>query len=573
GALETSQALKDAATSARKGKVGEAAMHATEAVPMVGQPIAARIRQAQTGDAKGALGAALVDALMTALGVRGMLEGETPGAAPETIQPEAAPAPPPPRVAAGALPAAPEVKALPPGPRAPREAIGEGLQSNIGPGEKPIQLPERTPKTIPPSRKPIAAGPTTIDPRELTKGRPKKTAATAPAETKAPSATDLKLQIKQLDTQYRTLNDRLVNTRKFEVSHKITAKQRVLAAKIKELRGQLDTIEPRPEAKPLSKPAPEEERIGPRIGGAKTYQQERPAKTVAAPSEPKQSKTPTYDRLPPEMREAVDSLTAAHSHLPQMLREANEADMRKLSESGTPRKEQYARLVAKEAGIEPEPKNTGSNVADLLKSLGGEKPEARPLTKDAEELPAPKPAPGADERTPIGERRLIDEGLPAGSAERRLAERRTNVAQGAGPVMRRGIIDEANKIINDPEATPEEKRIARERIADLQAHPGETAEPVDIAKVRAAQERTRGNAGGRPEAPAGMTWVGEGGEPSKNPKRGELPPRTADTMSDAIALSSPSGRMSERARNAATERLGKQLFGEKGLAAPKGPEE
>lgn len=566
GALETSQSLKDAATSARQGKVGEAAIHATEAVPMVGQPIAARIRQAQTGDRKGALGAALVDALMTALGVRGMLEGETPGAAPEAIQPETAL----PRPVAGNLPAAPEVKALPPGPRAPREAIGEGLQSNIGPGEKPIPLPERTPKTIPPSEKPIAAGPTTIDPRELTKGRPTKTAATAPSETKAPSANDLKLQIKQLDTQYRTLNDRLVNTRKFEVSHKITAKQRVLAAKIKELRGQLDQIEPRPEAKPLSRPAPEDEKIGSRIGGAKTYQQERPTKAEAAPSEQKQSKTPTYDRLPPEMREAVDSLTAAHSHLPQMLREANEADMRKLSESGTARKEQYARLVAKEAGIEPEPKNTGSNVADLLKSLGGEKPEAQPLSKPPEE---PELAAGADERTPIGERRLIDEGLPAGSTERRLAERRANVAQGAGPVMRRGIIDEANQIIKDPEATPEEKRIAQERIADLKAHPGETGEPADITKVRAAQERTRGNASNRPEAPAGMTWVGEGGEPSKNPRRGELPPRTADTMSDAIALSSPSGRMSERARTAATERLAKELFGERGLPAPKGPEE
>lgn len=40
------------------------------------------------------------------------------------------------------------------------------------------------------------------------------------------------------------------------------------------------------------------------------------------------------------------------------------------------------------------------------------------------------------------------------------------------------------------------------------------------------------------------------------------PKRTADTMSDAIALSSPSGRMSKRARKQATERLSKALFGE-----------
>lgn len=36
--------------------------------------------------------------------------------------------------------------------------------------------------------------------------------------------------------------------------------------------------------------------------------------------------------------------------------------------------------------------------------------------------------------------------------------------------------------------------------------------------------------------------------------------RTLDTMSDAIALASPSGRMSRRAREAAENRLGKALF-------------
>jgi hypothetical protein len=40
-----------------------------------------------------------------------------------------------------------------------------------------------------------------------------------------------------------------------------------------------------------------------------------------------------------------------------------------------------------------------------------------------------------------------------------------------------------------------------------------------------------------------------------------LPPRTADTMSDAIALSSPSGRMSKRARAAASRRIAVALFG------------
>ena len=44
-----------------------------------------------------------------------------------------------------------------------------------------------------------------------------------------------------------------------------------------------------------------------------------------------------------------------------------------------------------------------------------------------------------------------------------------------------------------------------------------------------------------------------------------LPPRTADTMSEAIALSSPSGKMSKRARDQANKRLAVKLFGKKGL--------
>ena len=48
-----------------------------------------------------------------------------------------------------------------------------------------------------------------------------------------------------------------------------------------------------------------------------------------------------------------------------------------------------------------------------------------------------------------------------------------------------------------------------------------------------------------------------------------LPERSGDTMSEAIALSSPSGRMSQRARAAATRRLAVALFGPDGLAAPR----
>jgi hypothetical protein len=44
-----------------------------------------------------------------------------------------------------------------------------------------------------------------------------------------------------------------------------------------------------------------------------------------------------------------------------------------------------------------------------------------------------------------------------------------------------------------------------------------------------------------------------------------------NTMGEAIALSSPSGRMSKRARKAANERLRKALFGD-GLARPTAPQ-
>lgn len=48
----------------------------------------------------------------------------------------------------------------------------------------------------------------------------------------------------------------------------------------------------------------------------------------------------------------------------------------------------------------------------------------------------------------------------------------------------------------------------------------------------------------------------------------KLPPRTADTMSEAIALSSPNGRMSKRTKDAATKRLSTALFGPNGLQGP-----
>ena len=51
-----------------------------------------------------------------------------------------------------------------------------------------------------------------------------------------------------------------------------------------------------------------------------------------------------------------------------------------------------------------------------------------------------------------------------------------------------------------------------------------------------------------------------------------LPPRTSDTMIDAIALSSPCGRMSKSARNAAEKRLAVALFGPAGLIPAQRPD-
>ena len=56
-------------------------------------------------------------------------------------------------------------------------------------------------------------------------------------------------------------------------------------------------------------------------------------------------------------------------------------------------------------------------------------------------------------------------------------------------------------------------------------------------------------------------------------KPGKLPERTANTLSDAIALSSPSGRTSKRAHAAARARLRQELFGPNGLPGPQAPEQ
>ena len=409
---------------------------------------------------------------------------QTPTVIPPSGEIIAAPGQPQP--ALGAAPARP---GLPPGPRTPREELGEGLQSNIGPGEKPIPLPERNPTRIPPGEKPIPVGPSTVDPRELTKsnGKPPRTSGgnnMPPKAAAEPTLQDKKVQLAELNARYRKLDEQLSRTKSYEVTKQITAKMRPLSDQRNALRAEIEKVEPRPEAKPLT-PL---EKIGPRIGGeGMTHAQPRgtvPPRDVQP--ERAASKTPTYDKLPQEMKDAVDAIQKEHDHLPQSLREGQEADLRKLSEPGTPRKEQFAKLVANESG------------AKL-----GSVPEARPLT---------------DRRTPIGERRLGEEPVPEGQ-ERRAAGRRVS---DTGPsIARMGLAANLREIIADPEATERDKRIATEQLGDLQANRFERAEEsTDVGKVRAAQQSVRsGKGNGKPEPPAGMTWVGEGGEPSRTPTR------------------------------------------------------
>ena len=51
-----------------------------------------------------------------------------------------------------------------------------------------------------------------------------------------------------------------------------------------------------------------------------------------------------------------------------------------------------------------------------------------------------------------------------------------------------------------------------------------------------------------------------------------IPQRTADTMSEAISMSSPSGHTSKRAQEAAAARLSEALFGPGGLQRPTCPQ-
>lgn len=373
-----------------------------------------------------------------------------------------------PRTAAGALPQGKEPLALPPKPGlAPEE-----IRTNLGPRRKgPIALPAQTPTRIPSGLKPIALGESAVvDPREVSKanGKPS-TAAIARPQT----AQDLRVRIAQLDKRDRELTDAMGRARAGSEANSARIKElRKISAERSDVRTQLETIAPRPTAKPLNADF-YSEKFGPRVGGeGKTNVAEAAPKAVE-----KVSKSPTYEKLPPELREVVDRVAQQHNHLPQSLREADEAEHRKLAAPGTPLKEQVARRIARDEGLA----YTGRN---------GETVEPKPLAK-----------PLSERRTPIGERRLEDEGPPEGTAERRINERRAAVQQGGREVMRSAIAQNARDILRDPEATEHDKAVAQGQLDDMQAHRGEASELTDIGEARKAANR--------PEPPKSGAKVGD----------------------------------------------------------------
>ncbi len=80
-------------------------------------------------------------------------------------------------------------------------------------------------------------------------------------------------------------------------------------------------------------------------------------------------------------------------------------------------------------------------------------------------------------------------------------------------------------------------------------------------------KKLRVDAGG--EGSRGGHIIGHTGSGKPVYSKSGLPARTGATMGEAIAMSSPSGRMSKRSKEAATKRLSTALFGEGGLEAPK----
>jgi hypothetical protein len=354
------------------------------------------------------------------------------------------------------LPAGPDTRALPP---APSEAIERAANVNIAPGEKPIPLPAQTPTRIGPGAEPIAAGPS-AEAAELG-FRPIRKASTEPRAAKsAPTVNEMRPQLAELDARYKRLDDQLRTARSYNTAKQLTAKLRPLSEQRNALRADIEKIEPRPEAKPFTiSPDTRTGQVVPERGPAA----EKPPESAArGPASPRLA-TPTWDSLPPEHQEAVRGIMESHEHQPQALQEATDVELKKLSDKGTPLREQFARLHAKDLGLPVHAERAGVTASDFLASVQGAKQEATPFSTTAE-TPARGPSRSAEAReqritggrnaTPADMQRTLEEDI------RQLEEKTRSAKPGLERQLAEGRLKQN-----------------REMLADLRAGKAPTVEP------------------------------------------------------------------------------------------------
>jgi hypothetical protein len=262
--------------------------------------------------------------------IRGLL---TSGARPQ--QPITAGAPAGPR----ALPSERSVPPMSPSRRLP--AVGETSPTRTARGvltTPPLALPpmrgifapegnpmadlgEPVPHYVAPEEPGVLTAPGQMNLRRVVRSAPK-------AEAAAPTANELKAQIAKLDQQERSLRSATMNARPgTDANMRRYQKMRDIGAKRSDLQAQLERIEPqRPKRSQEELSAairshfpkqPEGQRVG---SDTLTHQQ---ARTPAA-----ESKTPTYDKLDPRMRQAIDDEMRMMKEWPDVLREDREKEVR-----------------------------------------------------------------------------------------------------------------------------------------------------------------------------------------------------------------------------------------------------
>lgn len=219
------------------------------------------------------------------------------------------------------LPARPETKALPP---SPSEAIERAANVNIGPGEKPIPLPAQAPTLIGPGAEPIPVGPSSVPPI--------KPVARAGMTLNAAD------QLAQIVSRYRALDAQLRTVKAYGRTKEITTKMRELSAQRAALEQGLGIT--RPQARPLN--------ITPETKTGTVAAEAPPARPAAKPLS-KTSRTPTFDSLAKEDQDWISRYAQEIEHMPQALREPEEAALKKYGE-GIGNKERLALQLREQQG-------------------------------------------------------------------------------------------------------------------------------------------------------------------------------------------------------------------------------